>query len=677
MASVLEIAGDAAGTMVDVMQYMAVPTAVASMVVATAYLGRTSFDWAGSKVEDVTNFARMGPIRNVVMAARRAFGTEEPGFWAEQKAMPVLPIPTLRESVYAFLESVRPLLSDEDYAATELAAERLLGADGHCLQAALRAFALTKQNYTTDIWLLGYLLGRRPLSLSTNWYGTREVEDRIYSGNQDCQVLRAATLIANTMRFREKMQVGDLPGISHVKGTPIAMDQFPHAFGDVRIPQKGCDRMESHPDSKHIIVSIYGRYYPLYVYDARGEPYGRNVIYTKLKKVKDHAEKNRTDDACVGLMTFQDRDIWADDRAQLLEKNEATLRLLETSLAHLVLDDFDIDSVQDCVTWSATGSTGRWADKKMQLCIARNGVFGANIEHTSADATIEATILNYALQLEKDEDPRETKTEHEVFIPDANYIAGDEPEPEFLKWELDSEQLEKLGRLKTEIPEAMEDYDVKLLAYRKYGAAEIKTWNMSPDAVIQMAIQLAQRRCLKKDVLVYETAAPKGFREGRTDTIRSFSTDSKLFLDIMQREGATDDEKRDALRAACAVHVADKRRAMMGKAFDRHLFVGIRAMAEQTGRVPDFFSSPGAELGWDLATSQTPCPNCNGGGFPPVTKEGFGVSYDPRRVADKDGFGVNFHISRFKSGQEVTAEQFGAALSSALDDIHVLFEGVA
>ena len=54
-----------------------------------------------------------------------------------------------------------------------------------------------------------------------------------------------------------------------------------------------------------------------------------------------------------------------------------------------------------------------------------------------------------------------------------------------------------------------------------YGKGEVKKQKLSPDAWVQMALQLAQKRDTGKFRLTYEASMTRLFREGRTETVRT------------------------------------------------------------------------------------------------------------------------------------------------------------
>lgn len=56
------------------------------------------------------------------------------------------------------------------------------------------------------------------------------------------------------------------------------------------------------------------------------------------------------------------------------------------------------------------------------------------------------------------------------------------------------------------------------------------TARLPPDAYIQMALQLAWYRTRGEFTATYETALTRLFKHGRTETIRTLSTDSRAWV---------------------------------------------------------------------------------------------------------------------------------------------------
>lgn len=75
------------------------------------------------------------------------------------------------------------------------------------------------------------------------------------------------------------------------------------------------------------------------------------------------------------------------------------------------------------------------------------------------------------------------------------------------------------------------DSDDGVLWFNEYGADWIKqNAKLSPDAYIQMAMQLAWYRTRGEFTATYETALTRLFLNGRTETIRTLTKDSRAFV---------------------------------------------------------------------------------------------------------------------------------------------------
>lgn len=67
----------------------------------------------------------------------------------------------------------------------------------------------------------------------------------------------------------------------------------------------------------------------------------------------------------------------------------------------------------------------------------------------------------------------------------------------------------------------------------------MKAHSISPDAYIQMALQLAYYRDAGKFNLTYEASMTRLFREGRTETVRPCTIESSKWVKAMEDETAT------------------------------------------------------------------------------------------------------------------------------------------
>ncbi|KAI4470726.1 carnitine o-acyltransferase [Holotrichia oblita] len=230
------------------------------------------------------------------------------------------------------------------------------------------------------------------------------------------------------------------------------------------------------------------------------------------------------------------------------------------------------------------------------------------------------------------------------------------PPPIRLQWEIKPDVEMKIEHAVENAQKLINDLDLHVFAYRQYGKGFIKTCKVSPDAFIQMAIQLTYYRDAGKFSLTYEACMTRLYREGRTETVRPCTVESSSWVKAMENKNTTSNERIQLLRAACERHQRNYLDAMCGKGVDRHLFclyVVSKYLEIESPFLQEVLNEP-----WRLSTSQSPLeqmgfdfkkyPEClgTGGGFGPVDDDGYGVSYI---IAGENI--LFFHISNKKSSK--------------------------
>merc|ERR550539_422423 len=116
------------------------------------------------------------------------------------------------------------------------------------------------------------------------------------------------------------------------------------------------------------------------------------------------------------------------------------------------------------------------------------------------------------------------------------------------------------------------DLHLHILRHDAHGKGFMKKCKLSPDAYIQMAMQLAYFRDAGKFCLTYEASMTRLFKEGRTETVRPCTLESAAFVKTMEDPYEKTENKVEALKVACNRHVTGIQDAMTGKGIDRHLF---------------------------------------------------------------------------------------------------------
>ncbi|PNI68964.1 CRAT isoform 9, partial [Pan troglodytes] len=192
----------------------------------------------------------------------------------------------------------------------------------------------------------------------------------------------------------------------------------------------------------------------------------------------------------------------------------------------------------------------------------------------------------------------------------------------------------------------IQDLDITMMVFHHFGKDFPKSEKLSPDAFIQMALQLAYYRIYGQACATYESASLRMFHLGRTDTIRSASMDSLAFVKAMDDSSVTEHQKVELLRKAVQAHRGYTDRAIRGEAFDRHL-LGLKLQAIE-----------------DLVPAKTDCVMF----FGPVVPDGYGVCYNPMEAH------INFSLSAYNSCAETNAARLAHYLEKALLDMRALLQ---
>uniref|UniRef100_A0A1I8IWI5 G_PROTEIN_RECEP_F1_2 domain-containing protein n=1 Tax=Macrostomum lignano TaxID=282301 RepID=A0A1I8IWI5_9PLAT len=254
------------------------------------------------------------------------------------------------------------------------------------------------------------------------------------------------------------------------------------------------------------------------------------------------------------------------------------------------------------------------------------------------------------------------------------------PNPIRLQWDLNDACRSVIASQLRVATDLLNDVDLHLVVHRQFGKGAMKRCSMSPDAFIQLALQLAYFRDSGGEFcLTYEASMTRLFKEGRTETVRSCTNESCAFVRAME-SGASNEEVVRLLRQASEKHQTMYRDAMTGKGVDRHLFTLY--VVSKYCKTQSPFLEKALHCQWKLSTSQTPHGQTNvldlekhpdflsaGGGFGPVSQDGYGVSYI---IAGENT--VFFHVSSRVSCDKTDSKRFGGTIVKALADLRTLLE---
>lgn len=527
-----------------------------------------------------------------------------------QNKLPKLPVPTLDETVTRYLRTVRAVLEARKFAfpqtdmkvyeRTEQAAKDFLDPNG--MGRILQQRLLKQAKSTSTSWLhqwwmdLAYLTYREPVTFNVNYF-FHFVDQIIPSAtNAPQQISRAAHIILSASKFRDSI-INESLEPEMAKTVPLCSQQYLCMFNSCRIPQKDKDFNDFY-ENTNVAVVCNGNFY---TFDIKNLNQGD--IENCLLRIKTDSKNKKS--SLIGILTTQQRDVWAKIRNSMSQYQD-TLRKLESSMFLVCLDDETPKTLEECARlfWHGNG-TNRYFDKSLQFIVCENGKAGFNGEHSLMDATVTGRLCEWILKQKPNAQNKKTeaKIEHLEFkVEDSNILDA-------------KKSFEKMRIA----------HDVKVFCYKKYGKNKIKTFQVSPDAYVQLGLQLAYYKTWKELVPVYESAQTRKYAYGRTEVGRSLTSESSRFIKAFVNK---DVNAVSLFREAAKAHGEYMKLASDGYGVDRHL-LGLQLLIRKNEAVPLLFADPmySASKNWRMSTSQLTSELFDGYGWGQVVPDGYGLAY--------------------------------------------------
>uniref|UniRef100_A0A8C3ARP0 Carnitine O-acetyltransferase n=1 Tax=Cyclopterus lumpus TaxID=8103 RepID=A0A8C3ARP0_CYCLU len=558
-------------------------------------------------------------------------------YLTHQKGLPSLPVPPLQQTCERYISALEPIVEVDELKHTkELVDEfQKAGGVGERLQRGLEKRARSTENWLSEWWVqVAYLDYRLPVVVHSS---PGLVLPRMNFSDKQGQIRFAAKLIAGVLDFKMMIDNETLP-VEYMGGKSLCMNQYYEVLSSCRVPGLKRDSVVNHAKRstppKHIAVVHNLQFYVLEVYNSDGTPLTADEFCVQLERIC--SSSLQTDMEPVGILTTQHRDAWGRAYVTLTQDktNKESVSAIQRSIFTLCLDGA-MPQVSDETYRSYAAiqmlhgggsqwnSGNRWFDKTLQFIIGEDGTCGANYEHAPAEESVRC-LFGFLL----------------------------------VRTSLKVQQ------------ELAQDLDMRVMVFGHFGKNVPKTHKMSPDAFIQMALQLAYYRMYQCCCATYESASQRMFRLGRTDTIRSASSASATFVKAFDDPSKQNIEKVDLMVKAVNAHRSYTTMAISGQAIDRHL-LGLKMVAvEENLSIPDIYTDTtyAKALHYKLSTSQVPsktdCIMC----FGPIVPDGYGVCYNPMNDH------INFAVSSFNTCKDTNAAHLAQAVEGALLDMRTLLE---
>ncbi|EIW84318.1 acyltransferase ChoActase COT CPT [Coniophora puteana RWD-64-598 SS2] len=626
--------------------------------------------------------------------------------------LPRLPVPELSETLGRYLDSLKPFLHEQEarggqpfeksFAQRMQWAKEFENGIGQKCQERLHALdRASPHNWLDDnIWLkYAYLQGRDPLVVNSNWWLAFLDDSNIpkalpTQGVSPWQVRRAAWLVHRCLEYREKLLSGGLEPDASRTGIWLR-ENVDRMFNNCRIPLSRCDALiekAQSPASHQILVMLHDFMYAVTVTTPEDPlvPLPFEAIEQRLGEIVVDVQRRVSSGeraVPVGVLTADQRDRWAEN-CQYLRNispvNRTSLNIIEQSLFLLSLDHYTHSSSSSS-TKSASSSPSseiddhlhhirsshdarnRWFDKTITLIVDSSARAGAMGEHSPCDALIPSIVAEYACVENVPESPppplpSSSASSHRSQAPVEQYGWAPLPFVTDLRIEHACTVAQDTARA------LIADSDDSVLWFEDYGSDWMKFARQSPDAYVQLALQLAWYRSRGSFTATYETVLTRMFDHGRTETIRSYTAEGREWV-LSMRDKHRTERQSSLLSRAVQAHVKLTRMGATGRGIDRHL-LGLRLMlradkGERADLFEDEFFSKSQE--WKLSTS-----GLSAGHYFKGT--GFGAAY-------QDGYGINYLIapsmikfcieSKFSSADTSTTE-FKSEITQALADMKSL-----
>lgn len=592
-------------------------------------------------------------------------------YFTHQKGLPCLPVPTLQQTCERYLAALEPIVEADELKHTKGLLEEFqrAGGLGERLQRGLEKRASKTENWLSQWWVqVAYLDYRLPVVVHSS---PGLVLPRMNFSDKKGQIRFAAKLIAGVLDFKTMIDNETLP-VEYLGGKPLCMNQYYEVLSSCRIPGLKRDSVVNHAKSsrppKHITVVHNFQFFVLDVYNSDGTPLTADQLCVQLERICSASANSNSEP--VGILTTQHRDSWGKAYLNLIKDktNKESVLAIQRSIFTLCLDGAMPRVSNELYRSSAAiqmlhgggsqwNSGNRWFDKTLQFIVGEDGACGANYEHAPAEGPPIVALIDHVVEY-----TRKPEMVRSPMVP--------LPKPRKLDFHITPDIKKDIEEAKNSMNTLAQDLDMRVMVFGHFGKNFPKAHKMSPDAFIQMALQLAYYRMYQQCCATYESASLRMFRLGRTDTIRSASRASAAFVRAFDDPSKQNSEKVDLMEKAVKAHKSYTNMAISGQAIDRHL-LGLKMQAiEENLSVPDVLKDAAytKALHYRLSTSQVPsqtdCVMC----FGPVVPNGYGVCYNPMNDH------INFAVSAFNSCKETAAAQLAQAVVDALLDMRTLLE---
>lgn len=544
-----------------------------------------------------------------------------------QKALPLMSVPDLNITCRKLIEWAEPLLTEEEATKTRQVIEKFLqsGGEGEILQNELIEWhnQHSQSSWSAPVWKNHYLQSRDPLVINSNvfYYLKSKLDEKACS-----QANIAAALIVCVYNFIALIDKKEL-SVDMQKETPLCMNQYNNLFSSIRIAQPGTDQFKVSSSRKHIVLMHNQRIYKIDILDEKGNIRSATAIEFDIDCILSISEKGQN----LGLLTTMLRDAWAQSRADLLQlsaNNKKAMTAIEEAAFALSLDQNNPEEISEVSKQLLHGDgKDRFFDKSLQFIVFKNAKTGINFEHTGVDGSVMLRLVGHIY----DTIDKVSFNERGVSMDKKQAVSANVKELEF---DLDDDLRQTIRTAADTFSQHTADTQTRVLNFTQFGKNQIKKFGVSPDAFVQLALQLAEYKLYGKCYSAYEAVMTRTFLDGRIDVLYTVSPESMIFIENIRDTDCSTQMKIDSLVEAAQKHIARANECRLGDGVYSH-FLALKYRYKAAGRdlgiatLPEIFTDKGYQslIHSVVCTSTTSDYGVNLAGYGPIVDDGYGIRY--------------------------------------------------